>query len=260
LKYIINGTIIFDNGEGTLSHPDTSDVVQLPLPAQRLLLIILESDYEILSRDFLFREVWDKFGLTGSNSNLNQYLSLLRRSMQVFGCEKFVTTLPKIGIKLDEQVNIVKTPDEEMPEPEVAVHYIPEAEYEKKYNPFLRTILPGLMILLLLILAGMWIFKVRNTARDPVFTIHTLKMGCVVHTLKSESEFYSEKVEDQVLMILKENNMSCRKGFNVYFDYYTSGSPQTYGRTMLSLCREGADGINRSCDNIYYSARKDFND
>ncbi|HCR1909569.1 TPA: winged helix-turn-helix domain-containing protein [Enterobacter kobei] len=109
MQYIINSTIIFESGDGTLRHRGTDDVVQLPLPAQRLLQLLLESECEILSRDFLFREVWDKYGLTGSNSNLNQYLSLLRRSMSVYGCETFVITIPKVGIKLDEHVSIIET-------------------------------------------------------------------------------------------------------------------------------------------------------
>jgi DNA-binding winged-HTH domains len=131
VQYIINSSIVFDRGDGTLKHPESNDVVQLPLPAQRLLLIILESGGEILSRDFLFREVWDKFGLTGSNSNLNQYLSLLRRNMMVFGCENFVITLPKVGIRLDEHISIVKEPKEKLSDHP----FVPEpAEPQDKKN------------------------------------------------------------------------------------------------------------------------------
>lgn len=260
MRYIINSSIVFDRGDGTLKHIETNDVVQLPLPAQRLLLIILESGGEILSRDFLFLEVWDKFGLTGSNSNLNQYLSLLRRNMLVFGCENFVITLPKIGIRLDQHISIVKEPEEQVPAP-LSVPEPVEPQNEKKSRTFfLKFILISLTILIIITLASAWILNVRNTARDPVFSAHTLQSGCVIHTIKSESEYQSGKIESQVLKILKENNLPCRKGFNVYFDYYTSSKPQTYGRTMLSFCRPAANGVNRACDNVYYLDRKEIND
>jgi len=260
VQYTINGAIVFDTEEGTLTHPDTNDIVQLPLPAQRLLQIILESECEILTRDFLFREVWDKYGLTGSNNNLNQYLSLLRRSMLVFGCENFVITLPKVGIKLDEQVSIVK-----VSAPHLSVkgdgHSAVESEKKKKRAvPVTRWLICGVTVILLVTTAGMWVLNTRNTERDPVFTSHRLPSGCVIQTVKSESDYYNEKVEYQVTKILKENGLSCRKGFNVYFDYYTAGTPQTYGRTMLSLCRSGANGVNTSCDNIFYSNRDEIND
>jgi len=260
VQYIINGSIVFDKGDGTLKHPETNDAVQLPLPAQRLLLIILESGGEILSRDFLFREVWDKFGLTGSNSNLNQYLSLLRRNMMVFGCENFVITLPKVGIRLDEHINIMKDPEEEVSEHPYVPEPVEPQEKKKSDAFFFKGSLIGLTVLIFITLASVWILYVRNTARDPVFSVHTLQAGCVIHTTKSESEYHSEKIENQVLKILKENSLPCRKGFNVYFDYYTSSTPQTYGRTMLSLCRPAANGVNRACDNIYYLDRKEIND
>jgi len=260
VQYIINSTIVFDSGDGTLRHPDTDDVFQLPLPAQRLLQILLESECEVLTRDFLFREVWDKYGLTGSNSNLNQYLSLLRRSMVVYGCENFVITIPKVGIRLDEHVSIVKKTGKE-PQYEIVTSKSVESQQTKKPEKYsLRLLLPGLTVLTLITLASTWIISSRSTGRDPVFTSHTLQTGCVIHTVKSESEYYKEKVEAQVSKLLQENNLACRKGFNVYFDYYTSDVPQTYGRTMLSVCRAGADGVNRLCDNVYYTNRNEIND
>ncbi|ROP59347.1 DNA-binding winged helix-turn-helix (wHTH) protein [Enterobacter sp. BIGb0383] len=262
MQYTINNSIIFNSGDGTLQHLETNDVVQLPLPAQRLLQIILESECEILTRDFLFREVWDKYGLTGSNSNLNQYLSLLRRSMLAFGCDNFVITIPKIGIKLDEQIGIVKTSAQNEPVQRVE-HSAPEPAKKNPRGLFAYPLLPlgaGLAVLIMATLAGLWILKARNTERDPTFTAHTLQTGCVIHTVKSEREYYNEKVENQVAKILQENNLSCTKGFNLYFDYYPSSTPQTYGRTMLSLCRTGSEGVNLSCDNIFYSNRNEIND
>ncbi|WP_167518555.1 hypothetical protein [Kosakonia arachidis] len=180
--------------------------------------------------------------------------------MTVFGCENFVITLPKVGIRLDEHVSIVKDTEEEISDHPSAPAPV-EPQDEKKSNAFfLKFILIGLTVLIFITLASVWIFNVRNTARDPVFSAHTLQAGCIIHTIKSEREYYSGKIEKQVLKILKENNLPCRKGFNVYFDYYTSTKPQTYGRTMLSFCRPAANGVNRACDNIYYLDRKEIND
>jgi hypothetical protein len=116
-------------------------------------------------------------------------------------------------------------------------------------------------VLIFITLVSVWILNVRNTARAPVFSAHTLQAGCIIHTIKSESEYHGGKIENQVLKILKKNSLPCWKGFNIYyFDYYTSSPLQTYGRTMLSLCRPAANGVNRACDNVYYLDRKEIND
>lgn len=261
MQYTINNSIVFDSGDGTLRHAATNDIVQLPLPAQRLLQILLESKCEILTRDFLFKEVWDKYGLTGSNSNLNQYLSLLRRSMLVFGCDNFVITIPKVGIKLNEQNDIIKTVIQQNNLPIKITEYDGAQSKSKNEKISLSKInFIFLMAFGVIIISTILILNVRNTQRDPIFTSHTLKSGCIIQTVKSEDEYYHEKIENQVLNILKENNLICRKGVNIYFDYYASTTPQTYGRTMLSLCRLGSNGVNIACNNVFYFNRDEVNE
>ncbi|MDJ0476207.1 hypothetical protein QNA27_21415 [Pantoea eucalypti] len=59
-----------------------------------------------MAREILLTEVWDKYGLRGSNSNLNQYLSMLRRALAAYGCENLIITIPKIGIRLNTDISI----------------------------------------------------------------------------------------------------------------------------------------------------------
>lgn len=100
----------------------------------------------------------------------------------------------------------------------------------EKYS--LRLLLPGLTVLTLITLASTWIISSRSTGRDPVFTSHTLQTGCVIHTVKSESEYYKEKVEAQVSKLLKENNLPAEKDLT----FTLTITLQTYPRPMVEPC------------------------
>ncbi len=92
--YTIDRIITYNSDDCSLGHIPTQESLSLSISSGRLLERLLNSSSEILSRDMLLTEVWDKYGLRGSNSNLNQYLSILRRPLAGFGCENLIITDP----------------------------------------------------------------------------------------------------------------------------------------------------------------------
>lgn len=119
-KYIFNQLITFNVDMGNLNLSESSDNDAIPIanPAQRLLLLLIGNQGQVVSREEIFKKVWDDYGLISSNNNLNQCVSRLRKVIRTLGIESdFIVTVPKIGFMLDPEirVDIYGTAEVEMP-------------------------------------------------------------------------------------------------------------------------------------------------
>ncbi len=120
-KYIFNQIITFNVDMGNLSISGMSEHDAIPIanPAQRLLLLLIANQGQVVSREDIFKKVWDDHGLISSNNNLNQCVSRLRKVIRTLGIEdEFIVTVPKIGFMLEPeiQVDICDIRESESPE------------------------------------------------------------------------------------------------------------------------------------------------
>ncbi|WP_300005170.1 winged helix-turn-helix domain-containing protein [uncultured Cedecea sp.] len=112
MRFNIEGFIVFDSEEACLVNLLTGDCIELSATSTRLLASLLQYRGDIISRIDIFQTVFEQFGARASNSNLNQYISTLRRSLADLGIEKdVIITVPRIGFKISEEV-IVTTDDD----------------------------------------------------------------------------------------------------------------------------------------------------
>ena len=257
MRYIINSSIAFRVEDGALYRIESNDIVVLPIPAQRLLLIILESGGNILRREFLLQEVWDKFGLVGSNNNLNQYLSLLRRTVSAFGCKDFIETIPKVGIKIIEGVLIERDDTENaLSEDGGGNDSITETHSFPHYTKSLfRTwSLKNIMVygLLLFVLISLSVIVHVKTGVDQTPFTSTLKGGCHLVLYSELNSQQYESISRKVNDYLRENDKSCHPGVTIYFDDISSQSLYGKGRTLLAYCESDKKGINDVCLNYFF--------
>lgn len=99
MAYLINQNIIFNDGEGTLAWRDReSETTSLSAPIARILTTLIDNQGVTLSRELLLREALEKYSLSPSISNLNNYISLLRKVLRNFGLAEAIVTVPKSGI------------------------------------------------------------------------------------------------------------------------------------------------------------------
>lgn len=260
MRYIINSSIAFRVEDGALYRIESNDIVVLPIPAQRLLLIILESGGSILHREFLLQEVWDNFGLVGSNNNLNQYLSLLRRTVSAFGCEKFIETIPKVGIKIIEGVQIEKDNTDNVfsgddVESDKAIKRMKHVSpFYKTKNIFRIRPLKNIKIYSFLTVISIFLSVLVHvkTGVDETPVTSTLRGGChlVLYSELNSQQYdrISEKVNDYLI----KNDKSCHSGVTIYFDDISSQSLYGKGRTLLSYCESDKKGINDVCQNYFF--------
>ncbi|WP_331828186.1 winged helix-turn-helix domain-containing protein [Candidatus Blochmannia sp. SNP] len=118
MKYVIESTIIFNTAEYILtSLTDSNTSVKLSNSAGRVLEELIKQrnidPNTPVTRDHLFSIVWRTYGLEPSNGNLNQQISLIRKTLTYFGLDpSSIVTMPKRGLKLNSQLTIEKINEE----------------------------------------------------------------------------------------------------------------------------------------------------
>jgi len=119
MRFNIEGVVIFDTEKALLVNLLTGDCIELSQTSARLLAALLTHSGEVLARDEIFQSIFDKFGARASNSNLNQYISILRKNLHDLGIEQeIIITVPRVGFTISEHAVI----NEEVNAPNVAVN------------------------------------------------------------------------------------------------------------------------------------------
>jgi len=98
MHFIINKKVSFKVAERTIS--DDKDQHLLSNPACRLLLVLLENNNKLMTRENLLQKVWGDFGLTPSSNSLNNNVSILRKIFSEFDIHDVLKTIPKQGFTL----------------------------------------------------------------------------------------------------------------------------------------------------------------
>ncbi|HBT4795313.1 TPA: winged helix-turn-helix transcriptional regulator, partial [Klebsiella quasipneumoniae subsp. similipneumoniae] len=95
MRYNINARLIYDATDGTLTLPGSDEPdSQLSITASALLYFFLRHT-GVVSREEVLKKVWDDNGLTSSNSNLNQYLSMLRKTFRHYDIDNIIVTVSR---------------------------------------------------------------------------------------------------------------------------------------------------------------------
>ncbi|MBB1200315.1 hypothetical protein EGM70_08410 [Enterobacteriaceae bacterium 89] len=107
--YIIENCLLFNEETQALSiRGEHENTLSLPAPSSRLLSELIKNNGTMVSREVLLAHVWEDYGYRASNSNLNNYLSILRRNLSdLLPQSTLITTLPKQGIIFQAEVDII---------------------------------------------------------------------------------------------------------------------------------------------------------
>lgn len=109
-NYIIDEQYIFEQNTNSIYKKiDRDQNIELSKPAARLFneIIILNLKKGIATRDELLTNVWEEYGLVGSNNNLNTYISEIRKKLELLGLDpKSIVTVPKKGFRIDNRISV----------------------------------------------------------------------------------------------------------------------------------------------------------
>ncbi|MFS2120787.1 winged helix-turn-helix domain-containing protein [Kosakonia cowanii] len=109
MLFIIDKEIYFRPADGAIWGAGTENEKRfLTLAGSRLLLFFIEHRGEIVTRDAIFQAVWERYGLHSTNNTLNQYISLLRRTMTDHGLgAQVIKTIPKTGFIFSRDLSVI---------------------------------------------------------------------------------------------------------------------------------------------------------
>ena len=126
--FLLGGLVVFWPDRNVLhAKSDASKRLSLSNPASRCLLLLIQRQGQVIERDYFFQHVWLNNGAQVTNNTFYQNISLLRRAFKEFGLnEELIVTVPKVGIRLEMQLEVVEEEAEEPP-PESAALTPPES-------------------------------------------------------------------------------------------------------------------------------------
>lgn len=112
-SFLLGGLAVFSPERNVLiSVADASSQISLSNPASRCLLLLIQHHGRVVERDYFFQHVWLNNGARITNNNFYQNISLLRRAFKECGLnEELIVTVPRVGILLAAELEVVTTED-----------------------------------------------------------------------------------------------------------------------------------------------------
>ncbi|HHR4016919.1 TPA: winged helix-turn-helix domain-containing protein [Salmonella enterica] len=234
LMFIISHDILFDEEGGLLENQAADVSIMMAASTRRLLEILLLNQGNPVTRDTLFKMVWDDNGLRSSNSNLNQYISILRKQLGQVGLpDDTVITIPRVGFMFNPEIEV------RCDNPATVTPFV---RSKRTFRHFITGPLyyPVFTLSVFLICVGMFFIFFHEREPDAV-TLSVLDgypPGCDVYAL-SGSGVVTKKGP---VSFIAEN---CNKGV-AYFLFEHSGPSD--GRLVVS-CEKSRPGYFTHCDN-----------
>lgn len=260
MVFTIYNIISFRSDDGAMwniAQPDRR--LSLTTIPTRLFTYLLEHADKMVGREELLNNIWDKYGLEPSNNSVNQYISLIRKSLIELGCdEEIIKTLPRVGFFIagnmvsrnqETQQSIATTGAETPPAKE-------QVRLQKWYKPSLLA--ASVIIAALLVLQPIRSATNQLDYRFPKSTLY--KIGtiatCPVFSL-NESSPYNAARKVQIAEELAAAHAPCMDNEVYIFDSGEHYVYQQSGRAFISRCTNSDHTLSHisDCKAVYAFAK-----
>lgn len=185
MRFDIEGFVTFDTENASLVNLLTGDSIELSQTSNRLLKELLFHRGDILSRGEIFQSVFDRFGARASNSNLNQYISTLRKGLSELGIEKdVILTVPRVGFRISDTVLI--TSDSEYQTPVYENVNLEDKRDKKDKKGYSFYLIIFMVLFLMIALASLIVIAIEKVTPD-LFLQKIVQDKCVVYMPSSQT-------------------------------------------------------------------------
>lgn len=247
--YYISDNVLFNPADHTIECGDNDEFIKLSIPASQLLELLILSEGELVTRDYLLTEVWDKNGLRGSNNNLNQYMSMLRRTLANHGCENLFITIPKIGFRLNTDIKIETRggPGDRAIDPV-------NRPMRKQNGKDLKILV--IAFLCIFVPLAVFIALKQSTSHYDMVSSDLVEVapGCHALYLHKFSEDEKIRAKIQINEMLNDLKLKCDAGNTLLFDNVDPIPDENdYGRTFFSYCHNVNEKALANCTDFFYS-------
>ena len=251
MKYLIASKVIYDteSGELTLPGAELPEAQKLTNTANRILSLLIASPGEVLERHYLLEQVWESAGHTGSSSSLNQYISILRKTLtSLTDIEESIIVVPKVGFYFSADIDV-----QPLDQP-----YAPPSKEDafpaKKTRSMPLKYSGAALLILVLVVANVWIWNQPkiNERYSRVTEIGTLEK-CTITTYEHLSTDERKRVHEVLLTAQPELNEKCLKHTaQVMVNIQPSVFYGSSGRMFYSFCPvDPEDKTLAYCENHY---------
>lgn len=284
--YLIENEIVFNPEDNSLSLlSDAESKVAVSNPARRILLLLIEQHGIVVHRETFFKKVWDDYGLTASNNNLNHCISKLRKVISMLGySDEFIVTVPKVGFFIRKEIaiavnfekisppaentqeckSVIEIPEiilpvaEEKPSAEVAAEPVqpeivtPERyRWETKHSVFMS-------ILVTTVITAWGIFILHPNLSDPMAHLQIARIGvCELYSAAPVTPSRKEEFARLAEIFLRKNNISCKPGEIFIFQSERFSLPINTGsvRDFMTQCNTDDNHKMNICISYYTNDR-----
>lgn len=259
MKYKINAFLIYDVTEGALKLDDegASDT-HLTITANALLYFMIRNP-GVISRDCVMQRVWDDNGLVSSNSNLNQYLSMLRKVFRCYGIDNVIVTVARGRLELNPELTIELIDDSRLMPSEAAATDDAACVTPARAGDSggkLYWLLAGFAITLLAVtLCGWCWLNGSGLATLPLTLLAQTPAEVFTTDAMIDTRIRHNYLNNFTTVINKINLKPDRNDTFVFF-YGDKLQSAGLGRTFLVRCTRYAANQYRYCDNYFYYSWK----
>ena len=267
MRYTINARLIYNATDGTLFLPGENEAdSQLSITSSALLYFFLRNT-GIVSRDEVLKKVWDDNGLTSSNSNLNQYLSMLRKTFRHYDIDNIIVTVSRGHLQLnpDMVIGMLDASPEPVPGTDVlqTSEHKPDAvpSEDEQIAPTLHArgmcwYLAGVCLLTFALLLIAFSFLAKNGSH-PVALTRINHSQCELlasdEMLRSVAMTAYVRNFDAVRQRLK---LECKPGERFVLFYGDRLETNGLGRVFLAHCVMHENNPFSYCNNYFYYSWK----
>ncbi|MEB6185370.1 winged helix-turn-helix domain-containing protein [Enterobacter roggenkampii] len=234
MLYTLDDKVIYDPVNANLRRHDEKvvDATHLTVIANKILHHLVMHHGELVTRETLFDEVWEKAGIASSSNTLNQYISLLRKTLAGYlERQDIIVTVPRAGYYLSKEISI-----------SVHTHQHQRFSHLPKYI--------AAAMALGVIVAGSFLYTTQPEKIIPR-KIGEIK-GCPVYDISGVKSDVADASSFAVAKeALEKNNQICTQTTAFYMFAQEALHLHKPARVMFSRCIEWDDSRD-TCQNIYY--------
>lgn len=258
----INAKLIYNPADGTLTTQgsDTPDT-QLSLTTSALLFFILQHP-EIITREEILKKIWDNNGLTSSNSNLNQYLSMIRKTFRYYGIDNIILTVSRGNLQLNPEitVDVLENNQEEPLFSPQKVKTQPERD-KKSDRPSIQQYIPSPYWAGAILLGSSLMITVLTLATEkklkPVALMPLVFGQCHLLANKEMLNSIQEKTYERNFNAVRQRlKINCLPAHRFAFFYGDKLQTNGLGRVYLAHCKMNEETPFGYCDNYFYYSWK----
>lgn len=254
MTWLIDSTVIYNPEDGVLTHISTPDEqsITLTTTANLLLSLLIHHQGIVVERDTLLHEIWDKRGLRGSSSSLNQYISILRKTLSSFGLNfPTIITVPRVGFMFNTELAI-----SEQLEPFPLTQQTAALPIQKTLVPTTRGVTKPVLWLVPFVVAAFAILFVALTPSPaaiptrPVYLLTRINY-CPVYTFSKLPDAWQKPMLALTKSVQAIEHLSCQQGTVFYLnvqDAIVYGDSGQLAIIECSLAQQSA----RACLTHYF--------